>query len=268
MTFTRRQLLAGIGAGSLGGGMLLRRQEPPFRFTYAAPTDDTNDSTLRVAWYETYNGAFLENQAGTDDGFNESLDPAQQPESVTEASTVIAESGPVLGLSNVLPGDAGTLVVGLEVTESATPEPVDVWFQGSVTEDAENGRNGAEAAAGDVTTDLGELDEEATVEVWMDESPLGSCDGLRNFDETLRRPLVAKAPFATALGPSSDVASETGRKLFDSCLEPGTRRCIALSWELPPDASNRAQGDSFVFDFAFAAGPCDGESPFAVGGGL
>jgi hypothetical protein len=246
--------------------MALRRQEPPFRYTYAAPASDTDDSVLQVAWYETYNGSFQENQGGTDDGFNESLDPSQQPAPVTEAGAVIAESGPVLGLSNVLPGDAGTLVIGLEVTPSETAEPVDVWFRGQVTADAENGQNEVESAAGDATAAVGELDDEATVELWMDESPLGSCDGLRNFEETLRRPLVAEAPFATAFGSDSVVASEAGLKLFDSCLDPGTMRCVALSWELPADASNTVQGDSFVFDFAFAAGPCDGESPFSVGG--
>ena len=266
MTVTRRQLLAGIGTGTLLGGLALGRQPPPFRYTYAAPADDTDDSILRVAWYETYNGHFLENQGGTDDSINESLDPTQQPEPVAEASTVITQSGPVLGLSNVLPGDAGTLVVGLEVAQSEIGEPVDVWFQGTITADAENGRNEAEAAAGDATTAVGELDDEATVELWMDESPLGSCDGLRNFDETLRRPLIARAPFATAFGPNSTAGSETGMKLYDSCLDPGTLRCVALSWELPADASNQVQGDSFVFDFAFAAGPCGGESPFTVGG--
>jgi hypothetical protein len=267
MELTRRELMAGIGGGSLVvGGLSLRRRTPRFtNYTFAAPADDTTDSLLRIAWYETYNGDFVENHAGTSDGYNDTMDPTATPSPVREASDVIEGSGPVLALDDVLPGDRGTLVVGLDVDEQAT-DPVEIWFRGAVTDDAENGVNEPEYAAGDDTPEAGELDEAAVVELWMDESPIGSCDGLRNYDEALRAPLVARAPFASAFGPSTGVGSEAGVRLFDTCLDPGTLRCVALSWSLPEDASDRVQGDSLAFDFAFAAGPCGGESPFLLGG--
>lgn len=269
MEFTRRELLAGFGGGTLAiGGLTLGRRPPRFsRYTYAAPDDDTNDGLLRVAWYETYNGAFVENHAGTTDDAATTLDPATEPAYVEEATLVTDVSGPVVSVGNVLPGDSGTLVVGLEVVDGDGAEPLDVWFRGVVTEDAENGLREPEATDGDTTPDDGELDETAFVEVWLDGSPLGSCDGIMDIDESLRAPLVARAPFADAFADDADAGDADGLRVFDDCLQPGALRCVALSWELPAESDNRMQGDTLGFDFAFAAGPCDGDSPFLVGGG-
>jgi hypothetical protein len=266
MEFTRRELLAGFGGATLAiGGVTLGRRSPRFsRYTYAAPDDDTNDGLLRVAWYETYNGVLVENHAGTDDGAAATLDPNSVPAYVEDATLVLDATGPVVSIGNVMPGDAGTLVVGLEVVDDGGAEALDVWFRGSVTDDAENGINEPEATDGDTTLDDGELDEAAVVEVWVDGSPLGSCNGVVDLDESLREPLVAAAPFADAFAPTVDAG---GLRVFDDCLAPGALRCVALSWELPADANNRPQGDALGFDFAFAAGPCGGDSPFAVGGG-
>ena len=166
MTLTRRELLTGIGAGAIGvGGLSLRRDTPRFsRYTYAAPEDDTDDRRLSIAWYERYNGAFVANHAGTNDSLDTTLDPDSGPEYVEEATFVTDATGPVLSVGNVLPGDSGTLVVGLEVVNDDGAEPLDVWFRGSVTDDAENGVNGPERAAGDFTSD-GELDDAATVDL-------------------------------------------------------------------------------------------------------
>lgn len=267
MEFTRRELMAGIGGGSIViGGFVIGRPSPRFsRYTYSAPEDDTDDGLLRIAWYESYNGAFLENQGGTDDGYEATMDPATEPEYVQEASLVTDARGPVVSLQNVLPGDSGTLVVGLEVVDETT-SALDLWFRASITADDENGLIEPETEAGDASSDDGELDDEAFVEMWVDNSPLGACDGLRNLDERLRAPVVVRAPFGEAFGPTSDVADTDGVRVFDSCLEPGTLRCVAFSWELPEDASNRSQGDSIEFDFSFAGGPCGGDSPFLVGG--
>lgn len=267
MTITRRELLTGIGGGALAIGGLSRRWDSPnfSQYTYAAPEDDTDDRRLRIAWYERYNGAFLENHAGTSDGFEATLDPDTAPAYVDEATYVTDVTGPVISVGNVLPGDTGTLVVGLEVVDSDRAEPLDVWFRASLTEDEEHGVNGPERAAGDTTPDDGELDEAAVVEVWLDGSPFGSCNGTKEFDETLESSLVAPASFAEAFAPTSDAGDADGILAFD-CLSPGSLRCIALRWEFPEGTGNRSQGDSLGFDFSFAGGACGGDSPLLVGG--
>ncbi|MBS3760361.1 hypothetical protein [Halodesulfurarchaeum sp.] len=267
MKLTRRSLLAGIGGGTLViGGLRFQQTSPAFtQYTYAAFTEDTDDAILRVAWYESRNGTFRENQAGSTDSYDATMDPETEPLYLEEATYRTDVAGPVLRLGNILPGDSGTLVVGLEAVSEETPSPVSIWLSGVVTAEAENGRNEPERKAGDTTDAVGELATEATVEVWTDTSPLGSCDGLRTLDETLRAPVVPRAPFGDAFAEDSIVANE-GVPVFDDCLDPGTLRCVALAWELPKTASDRIQGDSFTFDFAFAAGPCEGDSPFLDGG--
>ncbi|WP_049985513.1 hypothetical protein [Halobellus rufus] len=267
MTLTRRELLTGIGGGAVAiGGFSTRRGSPRFsQYTYAAPDDDTDDRRLRIAWYERYNGATVQNHAGTSDGLDATLDPDSGPAYVDEATHVTDVTGPVLSVGNVLPGDAGTLVVGLEVVDDGGAEPLDVWFRASVTADDENGVNGPERAAGDTTPNDGELDEVALVEMWRDGSPLGSCNGVKEFDESLESPLIAPTPFAEAFAPTADAGDDEGLLAFD-CLSPGSLRCVALRWEIPETAGNRAQGDSLGFEFSFAGVACGGDSPLLGGG--
>ncbi|MFW6458644.1 MAG: hypothetical protein ACOCY6_04430 [Halodesulfurarchaeum sp.] len=267
MTITRRQLLAGLGGATIVfGGTALARRPPTFtQYTYAEPTDDTSDGILRIAWYETRNGTFVENQGGTDDGEEVTLDPDVTPEYLLEATERTDVAGPVLTLSNVLPGDFGTLVVGLEVVEEEAPDPIALWLAGELTESAENGINEPERSAGDTTPDTGELDEAATIEVWSDSSVLGSCDGLRTLEESLRAPIVERDSFSSVFDPAAAIVNE-GVRVFDDCLGPGTIRCVALGWALPKNTGDQVQGDSLAFDFHFAAGPCDGDSPFLIGG--
>lgn len=258
---TRRQLLAGLGAGSLGLGLgfgwtSLATGRPQFRhYTYAA-TDGPDARGVRVAWYERYNGVFQEAQAGAaDPGLADATDPDTLP-AYTDAG------GPVLTVGNVLPGDEGSLVVGLEVSDGEEPaaEPLDIWLQTRLTSDAENGTNGPERAAGDTTPD-GDLDEELLVELWRDGAPLGSCNGRKDFTEQLEGPIVARSPVRVGLGPASDVGDGDGQRLFRA-VAPGESRCVALSWQFPESsATNRSQGDSVGFDLVFA-GTSASASPF------
>jgi hypothetical protein len=267
MQFTRRKLLAGIGLGAFGaGGFALGRSQPRYtHYTYAA-TEDHDDRQLRIAWYERYNGAFVESQNGTNDAdLNATLDPETDPAYVTDADLVTDVAGPVIAVGNVLPGDEGTLVVGLEAAADASllEEPLDVWLHTAITDDAESDVNGPEAAAGDATTDDGELDDEVFVEVWRDGSPLGTCNGRKDFDETLEGPVVERASIDEAFGPSSDAGSDTGILAIES-LGSGQSRCLALGWEFPLEsATNRSQGDSVQFDFVFGAVPAGSASPFS-----
>ncbi|MFW5964131.1 MAG: hypothetical protein ACOCQM_04635 [Natronomonas sp.] len=255
MQFTRRQLLAGIGGGTLaaGGIAAARPADPTFtRYTYAAP--DTDDNRLRVAWYERYNGAFLEHHNGTDEvALVDALDPGTTPEYVLEAS------GPVVSLSNVVPGDSGVLVVGLEVVDDESAEPLDIYVRAVVTEDAENGVNEPELVAGDdPDSDDGELGAAREVVLWRDDVPGGSCDGefqpMAGFAETAIAEGSMASAFAGTLGTEGELAVD--------CLSVGSVRCVSLSWQVPPETDNRTQTDSVGFDLTFAGVPCGSESPF------
>ncbi|MFQ3476729.1 hypothetical protein HKK80_10800 [Halonotius sp. F2-221B] len=270
MTLTRRKLLTGIGGGTLTVGGIVAVGKTPWnppqfsQYTYAAPDDDTDDQRLSIAWYERYNGTFVENHADTDDDLETTLDPDGGPGYTEEATFVTDASGPVIAVQNVLPGDTGVVVVGLEVVADPA-EPLDVWLRAQVTDDSENGINGPEQVDGDTTPNDGELDELATVEIWRDGSPFGSCNGQKEFDESLESPLVAPAPVADAFSPTTDVGADAGLLAFD-CLDPGSLRCVALRWAVPATTGNEAQGDSLGFDFSFGGGPCGEDSPFTAGG--
>ena len=269
MKLTRRQLLIGIGCGGLGvGGVVAGTGQPGYTYYTYAADGDPDDRRLRVAWYERYNGRFQETHNGTTDtGIDDTLDPATAPTYVDEAVYVTNVSGPVISVGNVLPGDEGTLVVGLEVADEDILDAtaVDIWLHGSLA-DAENERNGPELAAGDTTDTNGELDDELVVELWRDGAPLGSCNGRQEFTEQLEAPIVAATPASVALAPTSDIGDADGQRILES-LSPGQSRCVAFRWELPFEtATNRSQGDSVDFDLQFAAVPAGNESPFVDSG--
>jgi hypothetical protein len=269
MQLTRRQLLGTIGIGTLGvGGVLSGREGPEYTHYAYAATADLDDRRVRVAWYERYNGDVLETQAGTAGGLDETLAPDRAPAYVTEATYVTDATGPVLSVGNVMPGDEGVLVVGLEAADDAdfVAEPVDVWLRTAITNDEEAGINGPESAAGDTTADDGELDEELLVEVWKDGSPLGTCDGTKQFDEELEGPLVERAPTKEGFGAGSAAGSTTGLLALTG-LDPGASRCLALAWAFPYEAAtNRSQGDGVAFDVQFGAVPAGNGSPFTTEG--
>jgi hypothetical protein len=268
MQITRRELLAGIGAGALGfGGLSLVEGSPEFHYYTYAADGDVDDRRVRVAWYERYNGAFQETHNGTTDpGFDSALDPDTAPAYIEEATYVTDVAGPVLTLGNTLPGDEGTLVVGLEVVDDDDfiAEPLDIWLQARLTGDSENGINGPELAASDTTATDGELDDEVYVELWRDGAPLGSCNGEKDFLESLESPIVARSPMSVAFGPTSDVGDDDGQRILSS-IDPGQSRCVALAWAFPQEtATNRSQGDSVTFEFVFVGVPAGSNSPFVT----
>ena len=269
MQLTRRELLAGIGAGALGfWGLSLVEASPEFHYYTYAADGDVDDRRVRVAWYERYNGAFQESHDGTvDPGFDATLDSDTVPAYIDEATYVTGVTGPVLSIGNTLPGDEGTLVVGLEVVGDGdfVAEPLDIWLQAQLTTDDENEITGPEQAAGDVTAADGELDDQVVVELWRDGAPLRSCNGQRDFLERLEGPIVAHSPLSVAFGPESDISDVDGQRVIQS-LDPGQTRCITLSWSFPQStATNAAQGDNATFDLAFAGVPVGAASPFTGG---
>jgi hypothetical protein len=244
--FTRRSVLAGaVGLGAIGAtgtGLGLLGRRPYTHYTYAQTVGDTNDAVLRVAWYETYNGQVEETQRGVDSDANATLDPAVEPLYVEDAP------GPIVDLTGVMPGDSGSLVIGLEAVEEAAR----VWFRPTLDATDENGINEPEAKAGDTTAAQGELQDRVSVRIWRDEGVLdsgfGRCDGRYTSGE--RQFTDGQVPLAEVDGLLPD-----GVELVD-CLEPGANYCVGLTWDLPAETGNEIQTDSVDFSLQFVGIPC------------
>lgn len=271
---SRRQILAGIGtvglvtAGAgLGRGL---REDPQYtHYTYAQEQESGPD--LLVAWYETYNGEPTDDRSsGTIQPNNASFESAAaSDEFAREMDLVLDTRGPVVDVPGVVPGDRGTLIVGLTTDVEAAA----LWFRPYAPEQfpdgtpnfRENDRTEPEITAGDDSPDRGELQDVLRVSVWYDtgalNSGLGGCNGQRDVGETV-----------IASGTLREVAAELAdgvrlqTELFGNCLAPGETRCVGVSWEVPEDAGNRIQTDSVRFDLQFAATAC-GESPVNPFGG-
>lgn len=246
--FTRRTILAGLGAGAigltLGVSTLVGRGRPSYtKYTYATTQEDRE--ALRVAWYETYNGRRLETQAGqADANVSETLDPDTEPLYVADAP------GPVIQIENVLPGDSGTLHVGLE---AVADDPVTVTMIGSLDANEENGLTEPERVAGDVSA-VGELASNLEVTIWADTGigalgSFGACDGNQGLGEST----IGSGTLETVFGALREDVP------LVECLGTDARTyCLGLRWRLPAGTGNVVQSDGATFTLAFAPSLCEG----------
>lgn len=259
---TRRELLAGLGVGGLAiGGLAVggALAAPPAytRYTYAQA--DGVDATILLAWYATYNGTVLTDPEDAETA----LDPATGPYVRT------APDGPVIDLQNAMPGDEGTLAVGIFVEEGRAVE-LDLLLATDPTGFTENGRYEPERSAGDSSDDRGELQEYLSVVVGRDDGSfgLGRCDG--RIDAAVD-PFIDRRDYRTLASLVADgtVATDTdngvlGGQVYrlpaNGCLAPGERACIALAWQLPhTDNDNRYQTDGLDLSLHFVARGCSGQ---------
>ena len=232
----RRQLLAAVGGfGALATvsqlGQDFLSESPEFTYyTYAATSEDLEEEILQVAWYEEYNGQTVERQGGgSETNASTVLDPDEDPAYVPDAA------GPVISISNVLPGDSGRLVVGLRATED-----VRIDVAASVTS-TDNGQVEPEPNG------QGELDDAIQAELWHDTGSvfgLGGCDGNNGIGDQ-----------SIDTGSIGEVLGGLDRTLVD-CLEAESRRCMGLDWSLPATTGNEAQSDGMGFDLVFRARSC------------
>lgn len=233
---TRRNVLAGLGAtGAASVGGLALFTEPAVAFqnsvTLSTASDGNGGSDCRLEWVETYRGVVQET-GNAESGSN----------------------GPIVSLSNVLPGDYGSLCFELTVEG---PEDVDPRFAFRLDEEltGENGITEPEEKAGD-TTASGELQNMVDVAVWYDEGlagldPFGSRNCSRDVGESLVDP-DAEGSIASVADGLSD-----GISLTETCLSDGESVRIALRWEFADDADvNRAQSDTVGFDLDFSVESC------------
>jgi len=255
-TYNRRTVLAGLGAvGAVAfGSQAVRGREPPYtHFTYAQ--SDTEGGRLSVAWYETYNGDFQEATNGsTETNATIVTDPDLDPLYVPQAT------GPIVTLGNILPGDSGSVIIGLRAEALSDEQPMAVWFRPALSGNAENGftepelKDPAEdeTATGDQAGDLADA---LQVDFFNDDGIIGGCDGQFWLTDTRVGP---EGSMQTVF----DALSEGVLLTDDGCLGVGEGHCFGFNWALPAQTGNLVQTDSVTFDLAFRAVTCESTNPF------
>lgn len=210
-------------------------------FTDEMRLSDTN-ADLVLDWRATYNGDVLE-----DTDFE------------TPGGTA---PGPVFRLSNLLPGDEGSLTVRLTVAprnDDGSASPVEVYAWLDLFETAENGRNEPERKSGDATETVGELQDALDVSAWYDTGVgdvdlVGACNGRREPGEEV---IVDGTLASAAAALDEPVRLDPHDGSSDGCFEPTTSVCVSYSWSLDSDVGNRIQSDSVGFAVGFEARSCD-----------
>jgi hypothetical protein len=241
---TRRQLLGAVaGSGALFGVLAVGRAAAdldPVPLANSQQIQNGSGPDLLVEWATVVNG-----QQAAGSGFTGAGDDAP--------------AGPAVQVGNVMPGDTGALVVRLSV---APGRPGRVTARFALGENAENGINEPESAAGDTTDgpDAGELADALQAGLWYDEgamglSGVGERNGTREPGESLVHP--------DASGSLRDVASAAGGGVVlagrdGDCLGPNESVSVALGWSLPPETGNVVQTDSVAFDLTFEVEACAG----------
>jgi hypothetical protein len=252
LPLSRRQVLlalgavgacsAGVGLGS--AGYIGDREHFP-NVTTAGTLD------LKLGYRSTYNGEVLD-----------AVPVGSGPVADCESAGLVDGSGvPVVDLADVKPGDFGTITATLYVCAN----PSRLWLAVDLLDAAENERRSEEVAAGDDTTDAGELQDLVEVTVWIDGDGDGTVeDGDRVVYEGTLAGLTTAAEGSGGGGG--------GRLLLThdddgpTCVEEALT--VTVDWCLPLDGPdhNRATTDSVAFDCRFAAVQCrhdpDGSTPF------
>lgn len=227
---TRRSVLTSVGAVGVGAYGFTR-----FRGTSPSDNDvrytnytfaGTEGPRILIGWYSTYNGD-LRSGAPTDgdEWRHEATD-----EYVDDVDAVLGDT-PAVDVDNVLPGDSGTLSVGLFV------EP-----------DSESTQIGMR-----LEDDGGALSEAINVQVWYDTGifGIGGCEGAENGT-----PTDVITPEGATVADPGELADgiELNPGIFNNgTIDPGDRVCIALAWQLPIGTANSFQQTSGGFDLTFTA---------------
>jgi hypothetical protein len=241
---TRRRLLGAVaGSGALFGALAVGRAAAdlePVPLANSRQIQNGSAPDLLVEWTTVVNGGQVAGNGFTGDGGD-------------------APAGPAVQVGNLVPGDTGALVVRLSVPPG---RPGRMTARLALGENAENGINEPEAAAGDTTdgADAGELADALQTSLWYDEgamglSGVGERNGTREPGESLVHP--------EASGSLRDVASVVGSGVVldgrdGDCLQPNDAVSVALGWALLPETSNAVQTDSVAFDLTFAVEACTG----------
>lgn len=240
-TPTRRSILTSVGAVGVGGYGFLR-----FRGSSTAGSDarytnytlaETHGPQLLVGWYSTYNGDLQSGSPIDDDDW----DYNSTDEYVDGVD--LAEN-PAVDVGNALPGDSGTLSVGLFIEPES--ESGRIWMQ------LEDGG--------------GALSDDIEIDVWYDTGIFG-IGGCRGGDNGVSADTITPENATIANPGQLADGIEINPGIFDNGqIDPGDRVCIGLAWSFPPRVSNGLQRESASFELEFVAVDSnDSTNPFAGG---
>lgn len=237
-TLTRRRLLAGAGAAGLASvtGLSLLTDDA-LGYTHSATITGASEVSLQSDWRATHNGSVV----------SESGDGVE-----------MTDDGATATVSNVLPGDTGTLSfqVTPESEDGETPQ-VQPRLTLDLTETPENGRSEPERKVGDDTPDVGELQDYLQVEVWYDTGIMGvDSFGGDNGTHDLGEGLVD----SDAQGSLAAVANVLDDVAVGNCLGGDDSLAVTMGWEFPEkqEYQNVTQGDSVEFDVVLVPDQCGG----------
>jgi len=240
---SRRMLLRNLGIAGVSTAGLVLASSSPSR-GYVSEMQVENPEGIRVAWTEQYNGAVLE-QDETDD-----------------RSTF----GPAIDLSNVLPGDTGSLSIRVEPVAEEGSEAsyqLEVMIDSLVQSEGgllEPEQKGGVGSIVDTSPDQGELADAIQATVAYDSGVLGSgllaCDGTISIGEfgTIASGSLAEVVAALEGGVLIEPPGE------DACFAADEGACLVFEWFLPESVGNRVQSDSASFDLSFVCEQCDGQA--------
>lgn len=257
LPYSRRKLLASVGVvgtASLGfarGNRRVSGTEPSYpNVTYAA----TEGPELRIGWHATYDDGRDGDSLRTVSPGTGAWDHDNTAEYADDLDDdgpegPVGPAGPVFDLDDVVPGDSGTLSVGLQIGEES--QPGTVWAR--------------RLLAGE-----GALASVIDIELWYDTGifGVGGCQGAESG--SFGGPVVT----GTLAEPDTSLAAtgslEAGLRLDPGvvtadCLEPGDRLCLGFRWSIDEEVGNAYQGEGMRFALDFGAVSCEFDgNPFAA----
>lgn len=162
------------------------------------------------------------------DGDDDPVSSVTASPTPTADSSLLTAAAQPLTLSNLHPGDAGTVTARLSLSGA----PARLWYRGDVTAVDERRLTEPELMAGDDDA-TGELQSYVDVRLWY-------ADG--DTDVTVYD------------GPLTGLQS-TWTRLADRCFAPDAH-ALYLDWTVDADAPNVIQSDAVTFSFGVAASSC------------
>ena len=230
LDINRRRLLGVLGgtgvAAYLGLGYATGDS---VRYTYAS-SHSCDGYTLDAEWRETY----------TRNGETTLL------ENTTSSDGTAPGGSSIIQLSNVLPGDRGTVSfrVTADKTNTDASDTVSPTLGFEIVETAENGIIDPEQEAGDTTENTGELQEYLDLTIWENTGILGvDALGADNLSQEITEPTIAEGTFA-------EVADSLNNETLGTIDTDGDDSVsVTLRWEFTDSEDiNETQTDSVTFD--------------------